>query len=172
MPATYENIATTTLGSASPSVTFSSISSAFTDLVVVCFARSDRTSDSFEALQMRLNSDTGTNYSQTTVGGDGSGAFSLRGSSASAMSPGRLSPSTGSYTSFDPIIIQLMNYANTTTNKTILARSNSINETQKVNATVGLWRSTSAINTILLYPALGANFVSGSTFTLYGIKAA
>ena len=63
-----------------------------------------------------------------------------------------------------------MNYANTTTNKTVLLRNN--NTAFGTEAQVGLWRSTSAINTIKLYLDRAEYYVVGSTFTLYGIKAA
>jgi hypothetical protein len=63
-----------------------------------------------------------------------------------------------------------MNYSNTTTYKTVLLRSN--NASAITVATVGLWRSTSAINTIKIYADGAAVFSVGSTFTLYGIKAA
>ena len=42
MPATYEPIATTTLGSAATNITFSSIPATYTDLRLVLVARSDR----------------------------------------------------------------------------------------------------------------------------------
>ena len=63
-----------------------------------------------------------------------------------------------------------MNYSNTTTFKTILMRAN--NAALGVDAIVGLWRSTAAINEIKVFPTGGANFETGSTFSLYGIKAA
>ena len=60
-----------------------------------------------------------------------------------------------------------MNYANTTTYKTVLTRASSNGDI--VMANVSTWRSTSAI-TSLVYA--GATFNSGTVFTLYGIKAA
>ena len=166
---TYVPIQAITLSSAASSVVFSGIPQTFTDLICVCSVRSDRTADQFEALAVEFNADTSSSYSGTNMGGDGSGTYSLRGSNATVIPTIRMSPSTGSYTGFDATIIQIMNYSNITTNKTVLARSNSINESQKVNASVGLWRKTEAINRIKLSPALGPNFVSGSTFTLYGV---
>jgi len=62
-----------------------------------------------------------------------------------------------------------MNYANTTTNKTILSRSNAADK--GVMATVSLWRNTAAINSITLL-ASANNFATGSTFSLYGVKNA
>jgi hypothetical protein len=68
-------------------------------------------------------------------------------------------------------IINIQNYSNTTTYKTALLRSNLATGTYPgVDAFVGLWRSTSAITSITILPASN-NLLSGSTFTLYGIKA-
>ena len=65
-----------------------------------------------------------------------------------------------------------MNYSNTTTNKTVLARGN--RASSGVVAQVGMWGNTSAITSITIdnVDSASANFVAGSTFTLYGIKAA
>jgi len=62
-----------------------------------------------------------------------------------------------------------MNYANSTTNKTVLSRGN--NTGNHTIAYVGLWRSTAAITSMLL-GTTGSTWMAGSTFTLYGIKAA
>ena len=59
-------------------------------------------------------------------------------------------------------------YANTTTNKTIISRSN--NAGTGVDANVSLWRKTpEAINQIRIYQA--NNVATLSTFKLYGIQA-
>jgi len=63
MPTTYEPIATTTLSTATASVTFSSISGTYTDLRLVIFALG-ATSD---YPYVEINSDTGTNYSKTVL---------------------------------------------------------------------------------------------------------
>ncbi len=66
------------------------------------------------------------------------------------------------------MIQQYQNYSNTTTYKTVLSRCS--NPTGGTLAVAGLWRSTAAITSITLTPTAG-NWLSGSTFTLYGIKA-
>jgi len=169
---TYTPLATTTLGSTAADVTFSSISGSYTDLVLVVNARSNWTTDEYEGLGVQFNSDTGSNYSYTVLAGNGSAASSFRGSSQSKIE-GRLNPSYSSNTSPSANILQIQNYSNTTTYKTMLMRTNSSVEYYKVTAIVGLWRSTSAITAIKLFPTeSGAQFVTGSTFTLYGIAAA
>jgi hypothetical protein len=63
-----------------------------------------------------------------------------------------------------------MNYANTTTYKTVLTRANAA--ASGVDASVGLWGSTAAITSITFDLPLVRTISTGSTFTLYGIKAA
>jgi hypothetical protein len=167
MANTYEPIATTTLSSTATTVTLSSISGSYTDLILIVRASVDSDGD----LRYRLNSDTGSNYSGTLVWGDGSTADSTRASS-------QTSGITNSYGGFNTTlggsvqILQLMNYSNTTTYKTILSRTNAA--ANGVDATVGLWRSTSAITSIEIgkNSGMSGTFQIGSTFTLYGIKAA
>lgn len=171
MPLTYENLATTTLTSNQSTVTFSSIPSNYTDLVIVAFARSNYTTDSTEAIYLRFNSDSGSNYSYARMFGNGSTASSLRTLNASSAEISTMASSSSSYTGFSSILINVMNYSNTTTNKTVLARGGEART--DTCSYVAVWRSTAAINTILLAPVRGgAQFVTDSVFTLYGIKAA
>jgi hypothetical protein len=62
-----------------------------------------------------------------------------------------------------------MNYANTTTYKTVLSRAN--NSAAGTEAIVGLWRSSAAITSMTVLSETG-NIAIGSTFSLYGILAA
>jgi hypothetical protein len=162
---TYTPIATTTLGSTASSYTFSSIPSTYTDLVLVTTAKTS--SGSNDAI-VRFNGDTGTNYSSTFLSGSGSAASSARTSNTTYA----FLDSYGWVTStdFNVCITQIMNYSNTTTYKTIMARSN--NAAAGVDAIVSLYRSTSAISSITLFLASSLSFATGSTFTLYGIAAA
>lgn len=163
---TYTPIATTTLGSAQGSVSFSSISSSYTDLILVCSFKNSSTGD---ALMLRMNSDTGSNYSDTRLGGQGSVAGSGRSSNQSEMRVDGYSVGP-TVTNNQTLILQFQNYANTSTYKTVLGRFS--DAAGDVGAMVGLWRSTSAINQIALFNIVGADIAAGSTFTLYGITAA
>lgn len=162
MPSTYTPIATTTLGSTTQSYTFSSIPSTYTDLVLITNMKVASGQDN---ICVRLNGDTGTNYSYTRIKGNGSSAGSDRGTNGTQALIGNESNAQ-----FTTEITHFMNYANSTTYKTILARSNATDS--EVVAWVNLWRSTSAITSILVRSAGGGGFVSGSTLTLYGIAAA
>lgn len=160
---TYVAIATNTLGSAAASVTFSSISAAYTDLVLVCNPTGTGTGD----VSMYLNGDTSALYSRTVIDGNGTTAVSARTTGGTFIYLNY----NGATTTANPnyYAINVMNYANTTTFKTILSRQS--NATNAVAATVGLYRSTSAITSITVQMSAN-NFAIGSTFSLYGILAA
>lgn len=160
---TYTPIATTTASGSTTSVTFSSIPSTYTDLVIICNVQNAAGGDN--GLRMQVNSDTATNYSTTYLYGDGTSAASGRQTSVSGAQFGR-SSSANMTTS----IGQIQNYSNTTTYKTIVGRGN--NSSALVWAAVSLWRSTSAISSVTIYNETSATISSSSTFTLYGIQAA
>ena len=164
MPATYEPIATTTLGSAAASVTFSSISGSYTDLVLV--VNGTWTGSGNSSFGFTVNNDTASNYSITGLYGDGSSAASYKTTNQPQATNGQINPSNNGTT-----IFQFMNYSNSTTYKSILSRSGIASNITLTG--IALWRNTSAINLITLgYFDTAGNFATGSTFTLYGIAAA
>ena len=166
--ATYVSIASETLSSAGSTITFSSISGAYTDLVLVINGGTS-VNDSWASL--RFNTDSSSNYSITRMNGNGTTASSGRNNSQTRILIGYdAAPNTAFQ--FNSIV-NIMNYSNTTTYKTVLTRDNSPAGTSYpgASANVGLWRSTSAITTITLVSNT-SNFITGSTFSLYGIAAA
>ena len=164
MATTYEPIATTTTSGGAPSVTFSSITGTYTDLVIIVNGGASTAAD----LQMQFNGDTATNYSRTVLTGNGSTATSSRMTSTASI---RIDNEGSLSTSFpnQNAIINVMNYSNATTYKTAVSRAN--NGATGVDASVGLWRNTAAITSVVLFPNTGT-FTNGTTLTLYGIKAA
>jgi len=165
MAATYEPIATTTLGSAAASITFSSISSAYTDLRVVLTG----TATAAMTPRIRFNSDTATNYSYTTIHGDGTSALSARGTSTAFIS----GTYNISWSSTVPamLTIDVFSYAGSTNKTCLNTVSAEQNGSGSVERIVGMWRSTSAINTLQVY-ASTSTFAAGTTATLYGILKA
>ena len=163
MPSTYDKIQAYTVPSATTSVTLSSISTAYTDLILIVSASSTTTNNH----QLRVGNgsvDTGANYSTTILYGDGSSAGSTRTSGNQAY------VGQGSTSQFTHVF-NFQNYSNTSTFKTFLNRTNVTTAGGWLGANVNLWRSTAAINTIEYFTSAG-NIKTGSTFTLYGIKAA
>lgn len=161
---TYTPIATQTLSSAAASITFSSISGSYTDLVLVAQASNDSGAAN---LRLQFNGDTATNYSSTRMFGDGTTAYSDVTINAVSMAVGIIG-SNG--TDFGVFTLQIENYSNSTTYKTLVSRAGYATGGY-VTITAGCWRSTAAITSVLLNSS-GANFRVGSTFTLYGIAAA
>ena len=167
MPAgsTYSTIATTTLGSAQASYTFSSISGSYTDLVLVITGALTTNNQTYK---LQFNGDTGGNYSYTSLGGTGSGAASYRGTNTTYLPFFILNGALN--TTISANIVNINNYSNTTTYKSCLIRSN-YGSNGELQAFSGLWRSTSAINSITISASAG-NLSSGSMLTIYGITAA
>ena len=164
MATTYEPIATTTVTNGTTStVTFSSIPSTFTDLVVTFNGGGETGGGN---IQFKLNNDSNTNYSFTILRANGTTASSDRESNIQYFRWGAYATPTTNYSTLD--LAYLMNYANTSFYKTVLFRSN--NADGGVDANVGLWRDTSAVNRIDL--TFAAYWKNGSVFSLYGIKAA
>ena len=162
MPNTYTELRRTVLGTATNTVTFDLTGiSGYTDLELVA----DYTASAASNILGRFNGDTGSNYSWTYLDGNGTTATSGRGANQAIMNFGY---SFGT-NNRNNAIIKFMNYANTTTNKTVINRQNQ--PAGYVSATVNLWRNTNAVTSIEIFTNAG-NFAVGSTFSLYGIANA
>jgi hypothetical protein len=171
MPAgsTYTPIATTTLGSAQADYTFTSIPSTYTDLRIIA---SPASSDNLYGMDMVFNADTASNYSMTELRGNGTSALSSRLSNQTkAWIYYNINP--GTTLGDNTVLIDVFNYANTTTFKTAFSRFNSMGGSyQGTGAIVNLWRKSPEAITSIKLSMTGANFKIGSTFTLYGIASA
>lgn len=167
MPATYEKIATTTLGSASATITFSSIAASWTDLRVVIIAS---TSTGTDGLNLRFNSDTGTNYSHTILYGTGTAAASFRSTNDNRIpfndNGSGMTTAKGFYTA------DIFSYAGSTFKTCLHSTSYDRNGSGEVERGVALWRSTSAINNISIFTTSSTTMPIGTIATLYGILKA
>jgi hypothetical protein len=165
MASTYEKIATTTLSSLQTEITLSSIPATYTDIVLIF--EGVRGSGPDLDIGLRFNTDAGNNYSNIALRGNSGTADSYKQSNQSLI---RLGVITADRTM---LRTNIMNYANTTTHKSVISRQGSINSTYGQQITAGLWRDTSAINSIIIrnQPTFGS-FETGCVATLYGIKAA
>lgn len=160
---TYTLIASNTLSTNAANISFNSIPATYTDLVIVCNIIGNASQENY----IRFNGDTATNYSSTSVYGDGTTAGSTRYSNQNVAYISRLATSVVTNPNYNSIT-SIMDYANTTTYKTFIARAN--NASAATESFVSLWRSTAAINSITILPST-SSYASGSTFKLYGIEA-
>ena len=159
--ATYIPMANITLGSSAASVTFSSISQAYRDLVLVINATTSNNGNP----RIRFNSDTGSNYSQIRMTGNGSAASSASSTTYAGILTGDFAYA-GSSSNY---IVSVMDYSATDKHKTVLSRGNIA--AAATEAIAGRWANTAAVTTITLDEFSGGTFSSGSTFALYGVAA-
>lgn len=164
MAATYEPIATTTLGSAASSITFSTIPATYTDLRIAFVPAGGSGANS---VFVQFNSDTGTNYSRTALYGDGATATSARNTTQTRITYAAAMQAT--YPEF--FSLDVFSYAGSTYKTCLGTQSSDANGSGYTASIVGLWRSTSAITSLSLNNN-GGNFATGSIATLYGIKNA
>jgi hypothetical protein len=175
MATTCKLIAKNVLGSNTASVTFSDIpQTGYTDLVMICSARSTRSATVDENF-VRFNSDSGTTkYSNRNLFGSGSaaGSSSDYGRGSGYLYCGITVGDTATSNTFSSTEIYIPNYAGST-NKSV--SSTSISETNATTAYIttqaGLWSDTAAITSILILPENGS-WKSGSSFFLFGISKA
>jgi hypothetical protein len=166
---TYTPIYSQTLASSgAASFTVSNIPTNYTDLLVVLNAKDSRTGNS-DSLTVQFNGDTGSNYSNTDLTGNGTTAASSRYSSQNFVRIGDVAGASAS--EYGTTVFHILNYSNTTTYKTLLGIGGIAVDFVEYRA--GLWRSTAPITSITFLAQGGiATWTSGSTFTIYGIKAA
>lgn len=165
-------IAETILSSPSGSITFSSVPSTFTSLVLVYQCRGSDVVQQSE-LRVRLNGDSGSNYNSQLVAGNNTTAFAAVQSSGTYGHAGYITASlaTAGYSSSGSV--EIPNYTGTTFFKNAIYQT-----TRDVNgAGVNMvhyrghivWKSTTAVSSITL-TLNGGQFVTGSFFKLYGIR--
>jgi hypothetical protein len=163
---TYELISTTILGTATASVTFSNLgdySTTYKHLQVRAVARTSHPTTDY--LNMQVNG--ATSYWQHGLEGNGAAVSSYNGSGTS-FTVALVANSNSTTNSFGGAVIDLLDPYSTTKNKTIrgLGGFGGVN----IALRSGSWASTSSVTSITFLPFSGANLVSSSRFSLYGIR--
>ena len=166
MATTFQLIDKVILTGTQSTVSFSSISSAYTDMKVSISARSSNASDN-DAINLYFNSDsTGSNYSCIAVYGNGSSASSY----STTRRFGSISAANNTASTFGNLDLYIPNYLSANQKS---YSSDSVTENNATTAypelVAGKWTGTSAISGITFSLGSGS-FVSGSSFYLYGIK--
>ena len=177
LPGSYESIATVDVGVGGAAlITFADIPTGYKHLQVRCFAQTDRATYAIDEGILRLNSDTGSNYSYHRVNGTGAAAEAAAATSASSIVMGARWFGATPGSNFGVTIVDILEYANANIYKTVrmLGGSDCNGIIAGFGGSVGLasgsWRSTSAVTTINIAPSNGTLFNQYSSFALYGIK--
>ena len=153
-------------GSGVSSVTFSSIPQTYASLQIRGFC----TDAGANSVQMRINSDSGTNYARHALSGNGSTTGASGAASTSNILIGGYRSGFSSSASFlGGIIVDIHDYTSTSRYKTTRSFNGyDANGSGTVELNSGLWQSTSAVTSITI--SMPSNFSTGSTFALYGMK--
>lgn len=174
-------IATNTLSSASPSVTFSNLNtsaSAYQHLRLVVSARAN-TNNTAQSITIELNGSTAANYSAHSFYAFVSSnvvantwIYSSVGSDNAFI--GGAEGLTAYPNAWQPTVYEFPNFSSTDKNKYVLS-TNGIALTDTSGSGGGstafnnvMWNSTAALTSIKL--SLATNFATGSRFSLYGLK--
>jgi hypothetical protein len=166
MPSTFTPIATTTIGSATNSITFSSLGS-YTDIYLVAMQK-ENGGGGYE-LQVRFNGDTGANYIWGRM--LAAAGSTIEGSGTTVTTSARFGDVDGGW---QTSTLNIMSYAGSRI-KTAIGRTMSVNSSTQVTRTGGYvtsWLSTSAITSITIKVESTGQFAAGSIFSIYGIQAA
>lgn len=173
-PNSFKSIATVTVGSGGQAnVEFTSIPSTYTHLQIRGVARTNRSAGSTDTVLVRFNGETGNNYTIHDIYGNASSA-NVEGGGNQGYIKGFQVGSTGDASGiFGAGVIDILDYTNT--NKLRVARILGGVHTGGGNANIQLssgmrTNSTTALTSVLLYPASGTAFEQHTTFALYGIK--
>lgn len=158
-------LANLTLGATASVVTFSSISGSYRDLVLV-FNGIAATSTASPRITIRFNADSGTNYSNVNMTGDGTTASSASGATDTFILTGLNNLST---TERNTTIWNIMDYSTTDKHKTVLSRANLAGV--GVAGAAGRWANTAAITSITVQHSGSGQLGATSTFALYGVSA-
>jgi hypothetical protein len=168
----YELIASEILASAQPSITFSNLgdySSTYKHLQIRYVTRSSRSAGN-SAMSVRLNGDTGSNYAFHLLRGNGTDVASVAAASTSNAELAVSMPAaSATANSFVAGVADFLDVYSSSKNTTIRNFSGTTTSNY-INLNSVLWNDTDSITSIELYEYLGNNLVSGSRFSLYGIK--
>ena len=168
----FESIATVTVGGGgAANIEFTSIPGTYQHLQVRVVGRSSKSS-TVDFAKLQINSDTGSNYRQHYLLGDGSSAVA-GGTSAAYIDTGYVSGSTSTAGLMGAFIIDILDYASTSKNTvTRLFGGADTNGGGYANIYSGLWVNTASVTALKLFPGgASTSWQQHTTAALYGIKA-
>jgi hypothetical protein len=174
----YESIQTVTVtGSSTASITFSSIPQTYKHLQIRGILRGVGAgfgSGTFGVVG-RLNNDSGSNYSNHVLFGNGSSASAGAATSQTSEAIVNFPGTSETANSFGAFVLDILDYSNTSKFKTsrTLGGYDGNNTNGIVTFRSDLWQNTAAVTQIDLTAGIsGPNqfWAANSSFALYGIK--
>ena len=130
----------------------------------------NQTNDSLHNIFMRLNSDTGNNYAQHLLYGQGSSVIAGGNASTDFMYVRNVFGSKANTAYAGSVVIDFLDIHSSSKNTTMRGFGGTAQPGEnQIGITSGLWNNTAAVTTILLYLNSGS-FSAGARFSLYGSK--
>lgn len=168
LPTSFESIATLTAAGGETSLTFNSISGTYKHLQIRGIQRRNAAGSSYVGL--RANGISTSTYIYHQLYGDGSTANAGGATGSNWIIGPRMASTTNAASIFGGFVIDIIDYASTTKNKTVrFFGGYDANGTGEIHLDSGLINATTAITSLTMYFG-GDALASGSTFALYGIK--
>jgi len=168
-------ITTTTVGSATPSVTFGTISQSYSDLYIIGSMRNSANND---GALVRFNGSSSSIYYERSLYSSGSAAGAqITGAGAAQtqfLGYGNMTPSTYTANGYSNFSIYIPNYSGTIIQKAATQFGTAENNATGVTLYqwIWTWASTAAINSITFTAGSSGNIAAGSVISLYGITKA
>jgi hypothetical protein len=168
----FELITTTVLGSTTASVTFSNLgdyASIYKHLQIRAVVRGSQAAGGVNT-RLRINADTGTNYSEHGLFGSGSSVSIYGNANTTGIYFGNIPGSTATANAFAGVVIDLLDAYSTTKNKTVRTISgfSSVGNNRSELGS-GARRNTESTTSMILSPQSGS-WAANSRFSIYGIK--
>lgn len=177
----FDSIATVTVGAGgSSSISFSSIPSTYKHLQIRAISQTNRATYNVDNIRIRINGDTGSNYSYHTLFSDpaspSTSALAEGFANQSYIQSTLATVSSVATNTFGATIIDILDYTNT--NKYTTLRALSGGDTNGaasgfagfISLGSGNWMNTNAVTSITLTMQYGSVFNQHSHFALYGVK--
>jgi hypothetical protein len=164
MPKSYELIASNTVtGATAANISFSSIPSTYTDVVVKLCARGNESGANWSEVAISLNGSSSSFTGRALYGTTAVGSF------ATTTTMAWIPAANATSTTFGNTELYIPNYSGSANKSFSVDTVTENNSNQAILVLFsGLWSNTAAINQITLTPTAG-QFVQNSTAYLYGI---
>jgi len=173
-PSSEDILAEEVLTSSQASVTFSSLdtlAAGYQHLQLRMVTRDNRGISGTNNIRLQVNSDSGSNYADHGLYGNGSSVLSYANTSQSQFNALSINPSNSDTAdAFGAGVVDFLDCFETTKYTTIRSLNGvTVAAGSTIRLSSSVWMNTNALDTLLIYPS-SASFVSGSRFTLIGLK--
>jgi hypothetical protein len=166
----YDLLETTILSTTTASVTFSSLDSysAYKHLQIRAVMKDNAGSTNLNRMDVRFNSDQGSNYTYHYLNGTGSNVGSSAGTAQSRLQFFDVIGGGSNNLRYGSIILDILDFNNASKNKTVRGFGGGFVASENdISLSSGVWLNTNAITSIEIFGNF--NYAAGSRFSLYGI---